>query len=120
MLMLLWHLRVTGAEVETALRVEQSITEEKSVVDLNRGASTTSGFRGREHWRLTPGSQSRRITSQSTRSTVRQQPSQESVATTVRQTLCTSCGRNHRGHCLVGAGVYYQCGQPGHFKKDCP
>ncbi|TYK27691.1 putative Retrotransposon protein [Cucumis melo var. makuwa] len=96
MLMLLWHLKVTGAEVETALRVEQSITEEKSVVDLSRGASTTSGFRGREHWRLTPGSQSRRITSQSTRSTVRQQPSQESVVSTVRQTLCTSCGRNHR------------------------
>ncbi|KAA0032980.1 DNA/RNA polymerases superfamily protein [Cucumis melo var. makuwa] len=33
--------------VETALCVEQSITEEKLAVELSRGASTTSGFRGR-------------------------------------------------------------------------
>ncbi|TYJ98703.1 reverse transcriptase [Cucumis melo var. makuwa] len=40
-------LRVTGAEVETALYVEQSITEEKSAVELSRGTSTVSGFGGR-------------------------------------------------------------------------
>ncbi|KAA0059506.1 uncharacterized protein E6C27_scaffold518G00110 [Cucumis melo var. makuwa] len=132
--------------VETAFRVEQSITEEKSAVELSRGTSTASGFRGREQRRFTPeinissrqdfknrsggqasrnvsyGSvfqrQSQRIPSQPIKSTVRSQPGQESIASTVRQTPCTSCGRNHRGQCLVGAGVCYQCGQPGHFKKD--
>ncbi|KAA0037805.1 uncharacterized protein E6C27_scaffold918G00190 [Cucumis melo var. makuwa] len=126
--------------VETALRVEQSITEEKSVVELSRGTSTASGFRGREQRRFTPGinissrqdfknrsggqasrnvshgsvfqRQSQRIPSQPIRSTVRSQPGQESIASTVRRTPCTSCGRNHRGQCLVGAGVCYQCRQP--------
>ncbi|KAL0539688.1 hypothetical protein IC582_023904 [Cucumis melo] len=118
--------------VETALRVEQSITEEKSAVELSRGTSTASEFRGREQRRFMPGinissrqdfknrsrgeasrnmsygsvfqRQSQRIPSQPIRSTVRSQPGQESVASTVRRTPCTSCGRNHRGQCLVGTG----------------
>ncbi|KAA0067829.1 retrotransposon protein, putative, Ty3-gypsy subclass [Cucumis melo var. makuwa] len=105
--------------VETALRVEQSIAEEKSAVELSRRTSTASGFRGREQRRFMLGinissrqdfknrsggqalrnvsygslfqRQSHRIPSQPIRSTVRSQPGQESVAST-----------------------------PGHFKKDCP
>uniref|UniRef100_A0A0A0LAU6 Retrotransposon gag domain-containing protein n=1 Tax=Cucumis sativus TaxID=3659 RepID=A0A0A0LAU6_CUCSA len=45
---------IVASEIETALRVEQSITEEKSAVELSRGASTVSGFRGREQQRFTP------------------------------------------------------------------
>ncbi|KAA0046379.1 DNA/RNA polymerases superfamily protein [Cucumis melo var. makuwa] len=41
--------------VETTLRVEQSITEEKSVMEFSHGTSTTSGFRGRKQRRFTPG-----------------------------------------------------------------
>ncbi|KAA0062255.1 putative Retrotransposon protein [Cucumis melo var. makuwa] len=104
--------------VETALRLEQSITNEKSAVELSRGTSTASGFRGCEQ-RSVFQRQSQRIPSQPIRSTVRSQTGQESIASTVRQTPCTSCGRNHRGQCLVGVGVCYQYGQPGHFKKDC-
>ncbi|KAA0048700.1 retrotransposon protein [Cucumis melo var. makuwa] len=105
--------------VETALRMEQSITEEKPTVELSRGTSTASGFRGREQRRFTPGinissrqdfknrsgcqasrnvsygsvfqRQSQRIPSEPIKSTVRSQQGQESV-----------------------------CGQPGNFKKDCP
>ncbi|KAA0043589.1 uncharacterized protein E5676_scaffold2208G00290 [Cucumis melo var. makuwa] len=109
--------------VETALRMEQSITEEKSAVKFSRGTSTASGFIGREQRRFMPGinissrqdfknrsrgqalrnvsygsvfqRQSQRIPSQLTRSTVRLQPGQKSVASIVRRTPCTSCGRNH-------------------------
>ncbi|KAA0064282.1 uncharacterized protein E5676_scaffold264G00180 [Cucumis melo var. makuwa] len=104
--------------VEIALCVEQSITEEKSTVELSRGTSITSGFRGREQRRFMLGinissrqdfknqsggqasrnvsygsvfqRQSQRIPSQPTRLTVRSQPGQESIASTVRRTPCTS------------------------------
>ncbi|KAA0042309.1 reverse transcriptase [Cucumis melo var. makuwa] len=105
--------------VETALRVEQSITEEKSAVELSRGTSTASGFRGREQRRFTPGINISSRQDFKNRSGG-QASRNESIASTVRRIPCTSCGRNHRGQCLVGAGVCYQCGQPGHFKKDCP
>ncbi|KAA0040198.1 DNA/RNA polymerases superfamily protein [Cucumis melo var. makuwa] len=104
--------------VETALRVEQSITEEKSAVELSRGTSTASGFRGREQRRFTPGINISSHQDFKNRSGG-QASRNESSASTVRRTPCTSFGRNYRGQCLVGAGVCYQCGQPGHFKKDC-
>ncbi|KAA0056177.1 uncharacterized protein E5676_scaffold206G00020 [Cucumis melo var. makuwa] len=141
---------IVASESDRCRRFERGLRseiQEKSEVELSRGTSTASGFRGREQRRFMPGinissrqdfknhsggqasrnmsygsvfqRQSQRIPSQPTRSTVRLQPGQEFVSSTVRRTPCTSCGRNHRGQCLVGAGVCYQCGQPGHFKKDC-
>ncbi|TYK11538.1 uncharacterized protein E5676_scaffold1301G00020 [Cucumis melo var. makuwa] len=49
-------LKVTGAKVEIALRVEQNITEDKSTVELSHETSIASGFRGREQRRFTLGS----------------------------------------------------------------
>ena len=111
--------------VETALPVEQSIIEEKSTMDLSRGVSTTSGFRGREQRRFTPGvnvsgcqdfkrqsggkplrqmslgstyqRQSQRASSQSANSVARSRTGQESIASESRRTPCVSCGKNHRG-----------------------
>ncbi|KAA0042110.1 RNA-directed DNA polymerase-like protein [Cucumis melo var. makuwa] len=49
---------IVASKMKTALRMEQSIAEEKSTVELSRGASTTSSFRGREQWRFTHGKSS--------------------------------------------------------------
>ncbi|KAA0037398.1 reverse transcriptase [Cucumis melo var. makuwa] len=51
-----WYANViVASEMETALRVEQSITEEKSAVEPSRGTSTASALRNREQRRFTPG-----------------------------------------------------------------
>ncbi|TYK07722.1 uncharacterized protein E5676_scaffold105G001490 [Cucumis melo var. makuwa] len=73
--------------VKTALRLEQSVAEEKSAVELSRGTSTTSGFRGREQRRFMPG---------------------------INISSCQDFKNRSRGQ------ASRNCGQQGHFKKDCP
>ncbi|KAL0546059.1 hypothetical protein IC582_015964 [Cucumis melo] len=64
--------------------------------------------------------QSQRASSQSANSVARSRMGQKSVANESWRTPCISCGKCHRGQCLIGAGVCYQCGKIGHFKRDCP
>lgn len=35
-------------------------------------------------------------------------------------TICPKCGRAHRGPCLRGTNAYFDCGEVGHKKVDCP
>lgn len=34
--------------------------------------------------------------------------------------LCQSCGRHHEGQCQAGSTVCFQCGQEGHYRRECP
>ncbi|KAA0037610.1 hypothetical protein E5676_scaffold249G00420 [Cucumis melo var. makuwa] len=52
--------------------------------------------------------QSHRAPSHSARSVVGLQAAEKSVSSVTRQTPCASCGRNHRGQCLMGASACYQ------------
>ncbi|KAA0043632.1 hornerin-like [Cucumis melo var. makuwa] len=122
MLTLLWLLRVTGTKGLKEGCVLKYIPQLQPL--LSGRIFLTSGFRGCEQRRFTPGinissrqdfksrsrgqassnvsygsvfqRHSQRIPSQPTRSTIRLQPGQESIASTVRRTPCTSYGKNDR------------------------
>jgi len=32
---------------------------------------------------------------------------------------CNKCGKSHLGECRYGSGVWYKCGKPGHFAREC-
>ncbi|KAH9671308.1 Endonuclease [Citrus sinensis] len=38
----------------------------------------------------------------------------------IQQTSCPTCGRNHQGQCRIEDNMCYLCGQPGHIKRFCP
>ncbi|KAA0059823.1 reverse transcriptase [Cucumis melo var. makuwa] len=100
---------IVASEKETALRVEHSITEEKSTVELSRGTSTASGFRGCEQRRFTPGIN---ISShQDFKNRSRGQASRNVSYGSVFQ---------RQSQRIPSQPIRSTCGQPGHFKKDCP
>ena len=35
------------------------------------------------------------------------------------RTTCATCGKEHRGRCLMGQNICYNYRQSGHFAKDC-
>ncbi|VFQ85024.1 unnamed protein product [Cuscuta campestris] len=37
-----------------------------------------------------------------------------------RNPICDLCGRRHPGECWYTLGLCLECGQAGHFRKDCP
>ncbi|VFQ79304.1 unnamed protein product [Cuscuta campestris] len=39
---------------------------------------------------------------------------------TYRNPICSLCGRRHAGECWLTQGLCLECGQLGHFRKDCP
>ena len=34
--------------------------------------------------------------------------------------LCQTCGKMHSGLCHRITGAFFQCGQTGHLRRDCP
>ncbi|KAF3616825.1 RNA-directed DNA polymerase -like protein [Capsicum annuum] len=46
--------------------------------------------------------------------------SQGSVSSAQTNPLCQTCGKNHKGTCRDGSGVFFGCGKQGHMIRECP
>lgn len=136
-----------GEVVEAARRVDHSISEGRRVQALKQKRSQSWTEGGSSSRPLKRGSYTNYFAgvqkSQSTgftrdqRQAVSHSSVQPSVGSNVRtqgqydrnsgghrssiqQTSCPSCGRNHQGQCRIGDKVCYLCGQPRHIKRFCP
>ncbi|XP_057730130.1 uncharacterized protein LOC130945430 [Arachis stenosperma] len=49
-----------------------------------------------------------------------QEPPTNASPKTTELKECASCGKQHKGRCLVGQNVCFRCFQPGHIAKKCP
>ncbi|XLR57769.1 hypothetical protein S83_008441, partial [Arachis hypogaea] len=49
-----------------------------------------------------------------------QEPPTDASLKTTELKECASCGKQHRGRCLIGQNVCFRCFQSGHIAKECP
>ncbi|GAV64795.1 zf-CCHC domain-containing protein [Cephalotus follicularis] len=127
---------VFGNLVESAMRVELSINEQRSRQDRGqkwsasnieveesssknqrtRGPYSTSGLVGKGSW----GGSTQQQTQAPGPSFSHGTPEMESAATFSSPSRCQQCGRHHFGECGVENRSCYRCGQIGHLRNQCP
>ncbi|GAV84884.1 zf-CCHC domain-containing protein [Cephalotus follicularis] len=126
---------VFGNLVESTMRVELSINDQRSKQDrgqkqstLNleveesssknqrtRGSSSASGPVGKGTWGGSPQQWTQAPIPRFYHGT----PEMES-ATFSSPSRCQQCGRHHVGECGVETRSCYHCGQTGHLRNQCP
>ncbi|XP_038896416.1 uncharacterized protein LOC120084680 [Benincasa hispida] len=121
--------------VETAIRVEGSVTKEDElqpregqfrVLEKTRSEKFRSSFSGQSRIRSFGGMSQQSLSRKKSRPVAKQSGrsvsghASESVASTGRKPLCVNCGKPHTGVCYGNRNVCFQCRQAGHFRRDFP